>query len=259
MIPHLRELRDRAERAISTMLGVPTYVAFGCELPPKLRPGHYFAYTRLGIGIVVQPHLGPRNRGPGPAMVVDETFLGRHTRALAHGRFVRRRVLAGQIFLGVVAHEVAHVTETGWTHELDSPSASTAEIAEITTVALLAQPPVTSVERPIPFLNHDAGFVRLMLHVHTRLQTALGIRFEPCFDGDVYGMSSVGKYQSRLSDEPERLAHMPLTEIGDVQPPEAFAELWRADVRRWWNERRPSDANTDAMITALRLFTPFTP
>ena len=57
--------------------------------------------------------------------------------------------------------------------------------------------------------------------------------------------------------EPERLADLPLSAIGDIAPPEAFARLWRDDVRRWFMAiDSPSDSQVAALVRGARFFTP---
>lgn len=257
-IHKLRELRDRAEQALSAMLGQTTYICFGFELPKKLRPAHVFAYTRLALGCVVRPYLGCRDHGPGPAVVIDERFLTQFARSWARGRFARPRVLAAQLFLGVVVHEFGHVFQIGWVHELEPDlSISIVELAELSTEIQLAQPPALPTERPDPFVNHDAKFVRVMLHLHHRLRTALGIRFEPFFEADTYGMAPLYRYRSAIGDEPEALADVPLQAIADIPPPEPFIEQWQSDVQKWWLALpHPTEASTAMLLAWRNLFTP---
>ena len=258
-IPRLRALRDQTERALEVLLGVPSYVCFGFELPREIRPGHYFAYTRFGMGAVVRQYIG-RDRGPGPAVVVDERFLCEYAKAVARGRFAPPRLLAGQLFLGVVAHEYGHVLQTGWRHELALEELPAYIVgAESMAEAQLAQPPAPLTERPWPFAHHGAVFLRGVLHLHYRLRAALGIRFEPSFEADTYSMSSLWRYRSAIGDEPERMVDVPLQEIHGTLPPERFRELWKDDLRKWWLELSPpTEFQTTIMLRALEPFTLYT-
>ena len=255
----LRELRNRTEQALSELLGRTTYVVFSAELPMDTKLQHCGAMTSKWLTKELQPFIGGRWRGWGPSMIVNEQEIARYARELARGqpwRSARKMVI--QEFVDACAHEAAHLLQFGWHREPD-PGKMPAWIERQSreTVAILrAIPSVPLQELRVPWRHHDAKFLRHYCHVSDRLQKTLSIRSGLTFDTSVTGISPRWKYEVAIGDELQRLAHVPLGELGDIRPPEPFVELWRADVRKWWlGLAAPTAAQTQSLMTAVKLFT----
>lgn len=258
MIPRLRELRDRAERALDVMLEQPIYIVFSADLPGRQKLLHSSAMTSKWLTAEMKPFLQDRWRGWGPSMLINEQELVRFARESARVLpWTSSRTIVTQEFVDAVAHETGHILQYGWNREpypLPMPE-WVDEISFEVTATLRAAEPVPLQGLSIPWSEHDGIWIRLYLHASHRLQGALAIQSEPTFDTKAIGLSPRWKYSARLGDEPTRLERLPLTKIVDVIPPEAFVAAWRDDVQRWWlGLSAPTTRQTDLLLHGLDLF-----
>ena len=83
----------------------------------------------------------------------------------------------------------------------------------------------------IPWLGHDARFIRGMIHVGHRLSNqGLSLCMPAAFDHRSYGLSHIDGYVEALGDEPATNDWLPIIEALDRPMPAEFWELWGRDV-----------------------------
>lgn len=251
-------VRELIERACQRILPERRlYVVFGSDAPRDLCPGDAFGFTGRRADLAYRDYLKSRNRwhGRGGLIFVDDRLLYRFTKHRAGRRFIhwRREVTACAL------HELCHIGERPiLASDLDEAEDAALPTLIVkswcATMAAIPRPEAA----PIPFAGHDAGFVRQVLHVAHRMKELLPLQVfaSDVFDGPQYALSPMWSYSRALADEPERLAGTPLPEIGAIQPPREFADLWKSDVRRWFLANpAPTDSQVNAFATGMRLFT----
>ena len=256
----LKTLRDELRRAAEGILPeAAVYLCLSSELPSELRKRGSLAFSGKNLDIAVKTHL-PEWRGRGVAIVVDDTefvdYLGEWFAARPMAN--KERLLRAE-FATIVAHELSHVVSEKWIPAPgEPPPVETREIQrreEVSAWAAVALPARDA--NPWPWCGHGAPFLRLLFHVAYRLRREMRWSFDVRFDHELYRLSPSRRYQSAIGDEPERLAHLPLTAIDDTPPPERFRELWQGDLRKWWLELSPpTEFQTTIMLRALEPFTP---
>jgi hypothetical protein len=198
---------------------------------PADRGGNSVAdgFTEPSLDLHLQDIIGPAWRGRGPCMVINDTdlFYG-HPDPLD----------IESTFCGIALHELAHVLMRPAPFK-PRPDAEPAKIVFESLVvghSVTIEPSVdTQVE---PFAGHEAGFIRVALHLRHRADRAgvLVPMFYYCA-GTPYGLSHPNRYRKALGNEPDRLADLSIREIIATPYPKAFWRLWTADVARWHSDR----------------------
>ena len=257
-----RLTRDDIEAAAIAVTGVRVYVLWATELPPAdWRPGIAAICFRNNGDADYRTVIGDRWRGRG--LVIGVCLRTIRTDALAlrpHWPRVPIRRLFDRMLLSTFAHELAHVARDCNPPKPDDPlpepSTKLADVLQVLAAAGADFSPGT-MGGYVPFAAHDARFFRAACHVGHRLAETLDYQFLLELFSEGVGLSSSWHYSASLGDETERLAHLPLAEIDGIAPPDVFQHVWCSDIRRWYGGLdTPSNAQTEALISALRLFTP---
>lgn len=191
-------------------------------------------------------------RGRGPAVVVNAPSL----RYDAERDAGTDQAFADELFQGrltaVLVHELAHVVE-GPIDRREFP-----ELAAASRQATEAVRRWSADNTPpaVPWQGHGGDWLRLLAHVHHRAERLLDRRLPtPWVCGDNYQLAPYLAYRTALADEPERLRGQTFETIRNTAPPEAFVDLWRNDVRRWFSSfTEPTAETTKAVVQGLRLF-----
>jgi hypothetical protein len=227
------------------MIGTPVIVALGSELPNSFRSGA-LGLSGKSIDLAVKPYIDFDGRAV--AVVVDDLVLMSAFAVRPFPSAIRAT------FLETVAHEVGHIVREAWIPSLSDPEDIPARVtARVERFASVGLAPDNKARREAWF-HHDAPWIRSYLHVSHRLERALGLPCVPSFS-PCYGLSSAWKYESAFGDEPQRLGHIPSPEIHATPPPEAFVQLWKADVRRWFfSIEQPTDADFAMLKIGMHLF-----
>jgi hypothetical protein len=227
---------------------------------PEIRP-FYFVPARIGphvVGLsganldtVYEDEIGLRYEGRGAAEVVDLEYLwsefldGWNLDYGAHP-FINQ-VLALHI------HELAHICERDQLH-----GNGTAETSGPVVREFLATPFAETKEAAVPWRDHDAHWIRLVVHLLYRTEIALGFSLWHLNDHITsfgYGPSDLAEYRTALADEPRRLAGETFAQIRATCPPQAFIDLWRNDVARWFDTLdSPTPEQARAALQGLDLF-----
>lgn len=258
MTVSLETLRDRATEALQAILpDAPAIViALASELPKSHR-GAGVAYCGKNLDTALRPHLGFKGRAA--CLVVEDAVLleNQTEHAIARNLAEPTPSMLKGTFLEAVCHELAHVVVNNWVPRPDDPEPPAPVVTARVEKLCVGGPDLRSErEQTVPWWNHHGRWVRTYLHVVHRLSQSMRIAIIPQLD-TFHAVSPASAYRAALGDEPNRLAVMPLPDIGDISPPPAFIELWQADVKRWWlGLSAPTETQT-AMLFAWRdLFTP---
>ncbi len=177
------------------------------------------AYTSPCLDLYLREFVGPRWRGRGPCLVLNDLAL-----ADVHPEDLEA------VVLGITIHELAHI--------LDRPTLyrdrRDAEPDRLKFEALVladevGQPRPTVA--PQPYAGHGALFIRIALHLRQRAREhgVILLANDLC-GGPRYGLSPASAYRAALGDEPTRLAHLTFHEIAAIKPPTEFTTLWASDV-----------------------------
>ena len=216
--------------------GQPVYIVLRSDLPRDWAGGEdYAGCTIAHLDLILRPTLERRRRwrGRGPAMLIDADAVAAAARY--RPRAVRKRVFL-RAFLGVVLHELAHVIDMDFV-----PKQEAEDWWVRAGRRLFSQPPAPDSRptngpgAPVPWRMHEWPFIRIALHLAERASAA-GADVSPhdVIDLGDYGLSSTFQYAPALGDEPARMAGCDFATIRRTTPPTAFADLWNADVGRWF-------------------------
>ena len=169
-----------------------------------------------------RPVISDRWNGQGPAFVLNEDHL-----IQMHGSFEDSRTLAATIS----AHEMAHVIQfPGLFGRM--PSDTPSRFRDGTWFREeMARPQAESIPTRTTTEAHGPEFVRLALHVFSRMRALLGQRLPLSRLHDWAGLDlSPGEaYRDSLGSELKRLERVPLTIINKLPMPSGFQELWTRD------------------------------
>jgi hypothetical protein len=239
-------LRLRAEAlclAVAPELrGRPFYVMLTSDLPAAERSKATAGHVSPTMDLYLQPYLGERWRGRGPAMVVHDCLLRGEIAATLGGFDERLRdvveprlwAVALPNFYRLVLHELAHVFALGGDYKPLGAAGQGAIrshgygglVADID--RRLKDDPDLDRQRPY---HSPATWLRLVIHLQHRA-AALGVAVAPEPAGR-WGCSPFALYVEALGDEPERFAGLPVADILRRPLPEAYRRLLLADIDRF--------------------------
>jgi len=225
-------------------------VRLACPLDFNNRPlyvvseegrGNALGFTFVGLDLVFRKHLKRRGRwnGRGPCLCVNRADLP--SLVAPRCRFLNRygvQRMLKKAFLGVVAHEVAHIVDAfnNWpvTEESGTPLNVLAGVAR---EHIHDDKPLSMM--PVPFIAHEWRFIRACLHLDYRLDRLVNGGVDPAVDTLTYGLESgIDRYRDAIGSEPEQCDGYSLSEILATPPPTTFAKLWRHDVVAWLSQTK---------------------
>lgn len=177
------------------------------------------AFTTPALDLYLRDFIGPRWRGRGPCMVINDTVL----LGDIHADELER------VTLGIVLHELAHILERPKLYR-DRPDADSDRTKFESLVV------ADAIKRPAPrasvpaYFGHGASFIRTVLHLRHRATKhhAHVVPSQLCA-GRHYGLSNAERYVDALGDEPDRLANDTFRSILNATPPPEFSRLWADD------------------------------
>ncbi|MDY0165824.1 MAG: hypothetical protein RBS80_04725 [Thermoguttaceae bacterium] len=249
------KLRPELERAAAGLLGDRCYVALASTLPsPYSALGRrHLAWTGNCLDVALRRHLRPW-RGRGGCIMLGDVALSETVAETAAGRPGANtgRILES-LLADVLGHELGHVVRSGWTFH-DLPQDAELSIKPAVEAWARAVHPAAR-ETAVPWSYHDGQWIRLAQHAAARIGRLLGLAAMASLELENYGLSAGWRYAAALAGEPDRLVGMKLRELAETSPPEAFARLWRADIRRWYcGLAKPTGEQTEALMQGLHLF-----
>lgn len=182
-------------------------------------------FTGPSLDLHLQDIIGPAWRARGPCMVVNDIdlFDGQPDPADVESAFC-----------GIALHELAHILlrPAPFKPRPDTEPAKIMFESLVVGHAVATDPPAAPDAKP--FAGHEAGFIRVALHLRHRADLAgTLVPMFYCCAGTHYGLSHPNRYREALGDEPDRLAGLNIRDIIATPYPEAFWRLWTTDVARW--------------------------
>lgn len=238
----------------------PFYVVLRGDLPPEYQGGEDgpLALTSRHLDLMLRPTLERQRRwrGRGPAMLLDPVAIAAD--AGHRPRTSRRRVFPAEA-TGVVLHELAHIVVAG-ARDDSEPDPTLIQFGRLSLAADLTgtEAPTNGPGAIVPWRGHEWPFIRVALHLaHRTAGLGTDVTASNVFDARDYELSPTCRYVAVLGDEPERLAGTPITTVGKMPPPDAFVELWQADVRAWKSRHAVTDEPSMALAACgRRIFQP---
>jgi hypothetical protein len=217
----------------------PFYVVLTSDLPAAERSKATAGHVSRTMDLYLQPYLGERWRGRGPAMVVHDCLLRGEVAATLTGFDERLRELAEPRlwavalpnFYRVVLHELGHVFALGGDYE-PLGAAGQGAIRSHGYAGLVADidrriEADRDLDRQRPY-HSPTTWLRAVIHLHYRAAN-LGVAVVP-EPIERWGCSAFQDYVRALGDEPERFAGLPVAEILQRPLPEAYRRLLLADI-----------------------------
>ncbi len=207
---------------------MPLYIVKQSIVPAKFGGASVAdGYTCPCADLYLKDVIGSAWRGRGACMVVDDTQFTEQMDT----RDIESAVA------GTVLHELAHILERPAIYRNRQGAEPAKLIYEALCVGhiVATEPaPDSPLATAKPYLGHEAGFIRVALHLRHRAEAAGAL--VPLFGfcaGNLYGLSHPNFYRAALGDEPARLADASFKEIIATPYPEEFSRLWAADIARW--------------------------
>jgi hypothetical protein len=205
------------------LAGLPLYILLQSEVADVMGPENFSdGYTTPNLDLNLRSCIGDAWLGRGPCMVLNDV-------SIADEHFPEDVDI---VAMSTVLHELAHILDRPVPVELQTlPSEDRIEFE-----TMVITNAVRHEYRPLPvaYHGHEDAFIRIAIHLHYRA-TAVGVKTIPNLlcAGRRYGLSHAHRYMEALGEEPIELAHLPFAEITRLPPPDAFIELWHADVRSY--------------------------
>lgn len=220
----------------------PFYVMLASDLPVSERSRTTAGHVSPTMDLYLQPHLGERWRGRGPAMVVDDCLLRDEVAATLGGFSERLRdvveprlwAVALPNFYRLVLHELGHAFALGGDHKPLEAAVQGAIrshgygglVADIDK-RIEADPGLVR-QRPY---HSPVSWLRLVIHLQHRA-AALGVAAAP-EPIERWGCSPFPLYVEALGGEPVRLTRLPVGEILQRPLPAEYRRLVLADIDRF--------------------------
>lgn len=244
--------------------GHSVYVLLSSELDPAQRPPAYaWGLTGAVLDLSLKNWLVSQSRwsGRGPAVILNDLTIRRDALELAGGDESFASELYRDRMVATGLHELAHVLSRPSDlkippMEIESEVLSSAEAA-LSNYGKVTEAEVDEAEAELPpwFGGHDAMFVRVLVHILSRVETITGQRIVTslAFPGSRYELSLLEHYRRSLQKEISGFeSWLTFDDLRKCDPPKAFCELWRSDCWVWWKGTRDPDASLDYYLAALR-------
>jgi hypothetical protein len=197
--------------------GLPFYIIFASERPEFGGTSYGLTAARLHAAIAQEPTY----RGAGPALVVNDLSI-----------FADAGNDAWRVMVGIALHETSHIIDGAFAAVLRKKEEASTTPAYSRFVAIQVEDAALHAPAPcITLTQHDWRFIRMAIHVwwrnHTRYFSM--VRPEYVFDAKDYGFSDIHEYVDALGSELDG-PQLPLSQLRQIPPPQAFAELWNKDL-----------------------------
>lgn len=204
--------------------GVPLYIVPQSILPPECGSADYaYGYTCGSLDLYIRDHI-PGYCGRGPCMVLNDMALGQMFEPEDVAYLLQIHAL----------HELAHVLDRPALYDDRTGVDPNKLLFETLVVADVTQRPQR--EDIPPYHGHEAGFIRIALHLcHRAAVAGFDVRPGAICAGYRYGLSPAACYLESLGDEPARCAEMLFRDIAETTPPQAFSSLWCDDYIKHHN------------------------
>jgi hypothetical protein len=217
---HLWQQAERLCRAVAgrDLAGVPLYVLPQSRMTVDLGTAHHYAFTTPRADLMFRDQID-RWLGRGPCIVVNDLGLAEDVDPLD----------LSYVTLNCVLHELAHILDRPLLYADDAgDTPARMQFDRLVAVDALTRPP--RAELPLYF-GHEAPFIRIAIHLAYRA-TRAGFATKPAaiFQGHRHHLSPAASYEEALGDEPPSMVLFSLREMRHIPPPDAFSQLWQADL-----------------------------
>lgn len=243
--------------------GHPCYVALSSELPAELRiPQTMFGMTGRAYDLSLKAWLADCGRwqGRGFAFTIGDTAIAETAASMAGPDNAFADLYARLQTLAIVCHELSHGLTVGLEFN-PAPDTASDYITDAYQSAIACWSPdayddAAKESRP-PWRvtgDHGAGFIRALCHVLYRAERLLGEQIPSAlaFFHEGYGLSHLKRYRQSLLAETVAQQATPFYQLSSIRPPQSFIDVWRDDVRRWFNAT--PDASVDHVVESMSPF-----
>lgn len=248
-----------AENLVQTIapeIAAPVYVLMaGDGLPESFRMAKTIAYTARHLDLSLREEIGDCWQGRGHAVIIDDLMIADCLAEQIATDDELTPLLMQQRLAATLAHEVAHIIDRQF--DASEPTPATVEYAGAFRKFVLASCAAGSplIGHSTPWLGHDGGWLRAVLHLLHRLEGTL-LRVPPnlAIQTGFYWLSSVWRYKAALESELQAWGDRSLFELKNVRPPEDFVSLWLSDLRDWFFESKKTPEVNREYLMGLALF-----
>lgn len=241
--------------------GHPLYVLFESELPAKYRPPSYvWGLHGPCLDLSLRGRLASegRWRGRGPAVILNDLAIAKEASELAGDDADLVAELYNARMVATVTHEAGHMLERPL-DLLPPPAEIEQEIQTTAEKALTRTAATTESEADAPsdlphWAGHDSLFIRSLVHAHARAERIVGrIPGSLVFPHRRYQLSPLERYRHTLEREIASFdGCLSFCDLRTTRPPTAFVELWKSDLRCWWESTGDRTEALTAYVAALR-------
>jgi hypothetical protein len=233
---------------------VPIYIAMTSDgIPEGVLPRCAFGTFGRMLDIHLREWLTSRGEwhGRGFAIVIDDDKL----RATVSPQFHDQAILATAI------HELGHALDVD-AIDLAEPADAKVCCAALTVSAAMwdqmllkeSSSAADLASRVPAWFTHEAEWIRATAHLAWRAKRqGLPIGLFCLADFARYELSSADDYAAALEPEFQPSGNCSLIELRKQQPPAAFVDLWRSDIKAWYS-KQPTDTARDLCAFNLSLF-----
>ena len=206
---------------------------------PLLGIGNTLGFAGTGSTLFTGAGFGNRWRGRGACFALDlervQDFAAREeeNHEQQRGRFIREA-------LELALHEFAHVLSHRLRPFIPEISQAVAQhvVEEVVTLPNAGQP-----DDNVPWLGHDARYLRTVARLEHRAAAYSVLRFTPtCWPARSMDSPRARHTVQQSPTNPQKLVGEPFAEIKQIRPPQAFLDLWQADLQSWRERNAPLSA-----------------
>ena len=220
--------RDDWIALIRDVFGLEVYVPFASEIGLHIDGLDWSGVYLPGLDLLVEQSC-------------PEKFAGRR-RAFALRDFAGTPELVKDLVScdSLIVHELCHIFQDTCKAAIDNPPAPKVRRHHAGDVRRILSHRVADFMTDVPdYYWHGDDFIRILVHVSHRL-VEVGVELDDSemFGHSRYSLSPLAWYRHALGSEPADRASLPMRLGVDGDPPEAFTQLWRDDLRRHTPEAR---------------------
>ena len=222
--------RDGWIEIIQAVFGLEIYIPFASEIGLHVDGLDWSGVYLPGLDLLVEDSC-------------PEQFTGRRRAFAIRDLEGTPELVMDQVaFDSLIIHELSHVFQDTCKARIDHPPAPKLRRHYAVDVRRMLSHRVSeftaSVEVPA-YYWHEIDYVRILLHASHRISAA-GVELDDSemFANSRYGLSPLAWFRFALGSEPADRAELPMRLAVAGDPPEAFTQLWRDDLRRHTNEAR---------------------
>ncbi len=214
--------------AAKDLVAAPLYIVKQSKVPAEFGgAADCSGFTTPDLDLYLRDTIATAWRGRGPCMVVNDNDFTEQMDAADIESAIAATAL----------HELAHIVQRPALfrdRQNEDPDKLVYEALCVGHIVATEPGPDSAAATAKPYYGHEAGFIRVALHLRYRAELACAL--VPLFGfcaGNLYGLSHPTRYLAALADEPARLIDASFKEIIATPYPEEFSRLWASDLAHW--------------------------